>query len=211
MSVRGSQRPPYESICYAPSSTLVMFVASTIDPSRRRCLAWLGALLWVLGFEVAPNLHLGLHDRLTPHTHGEVVGRDDERHDHHDVEAAHAHHDDKHHDDEHHDDEHELAVFPEFAAQQGQFKGSTTHGPPDPSLGAAASRPDPAHGDHDLLHRGLAVVTPQAVTPTVGQTPFVVVLCPQPLADRRLSRVPTRPRARGPPQPTWCRDVDSAI
>ena len=35
----------------------------------RRRLALAAALLWLLGIELLPNLHVALHDDLAPHTH----------------------------------------------------------------------------------------------------------------------------------------------
>jgi hypothetical protein len=37
---------------------------------RQRKLAVIASLLWVIGFEVAPNLHVAMHDQLAPHRHG---------------------------------------------------------------------------------------------------------------------------------------------
>jgi hypothetical protein len=37
--------------------------------SRRVLLALLGAILWLGGVEVGPNLHLALHDQLAAHVH----------------------------------------------------------------------------------------------------------------------------------------------
>jgi hypothetical protein len=37
--------------------------------SRRVVLALLGAILWLGGVEVVPNLHLALHDQLAAHIH----------------------------------------------------------------------------------------------------------------------------------------------
>ncbi|MEO8840466.1 MAG: hypothetical protein ABI591_00960 [Kofleriaceae bacterium] len=37
--------------------------------SRRVVLALVGAVLWLGGVEVMPNLHLALHDSLAPHVH----------------------------------------------------------------------------------------------------------------------------------------------
>lgn len=36
---------------------------------RRRALAAIACLLWLLGVEVLPNLHLATHDESAPHTH----------------------------------------------------------------------------------------------------------------------------------------------
>ncbi len=37
--------------------------------ARRVLLALIGAVLWIGGVEVVPNLHLALHDRIAPHVH----------------------------------------------------------------------------------------------------------------------------------------------
>lgn len=39
------------------------------SPRRRRALAAVACLLWLLGVEVLPNLHLATHDDATPHVH----------------------------------------------------------------------------------------------------------------------------------------------
>ncbi|HVK75191.1 MAG TPA: hypothetical protein VM734_17800 [Kofleriaceae bacterium] len=39
-------------------------------PGRRRHLAVVACLLWLLGVELVPNLHVGLHAQLAPHEHG---------------------------------------------------------------------------------------------------------------------------------------------
>ncbi|MCG8421627.1 MAG: hypothetical protein MJE77_27215 [Proteobacteria bacterium] len=41
------------------------------DLDRQRRFALLACALWVLGFEVAPNLHIGFHDLFADHHHGD--------------------------------------------------------------------------------------------------------------------------------------------
>lgn len=48
---------------------------------RRRSIAALACLLWVLGFEAAPNLHIGFHNLLPHHHHGSEADDRDNGHD----------------------------------------------------------------------------------------------------------------------------------
>lgn len=183
-------------------------------------MAWVAIALWVLGFELAPNLHLGLHDRIAPHTHGGAVAHDDHDRDHH-AEHEHEHepgraehghaHDAEHGHAHHHEggvaDSHESPVH------EPEFTRIAKHAAADDARAvASASRLDPSHGDHDLLHRGIAIVEPPLGQPSLAQAPVVVLARLRPLIDRLVSRVPTTARARGPPMiAATCRAVDCTI
>lgn len=185
-------------------------------------MACLAVVLWVLGFEVAPNLHLGLHDHLAPHSHDGVVAQAEHAHDHHDADHGHAHDDAPHHhpDDaghhpgdaaHHHDDHHASpADSHESAAHEPEFADSDRHDAADDARDApAASRLDPSHGDHDLLHRGVAIATPPIAQPSIAQAPVSVLARLHSLVDRPSSRAPLVLRARGPPTiADVCRAVD---
>jgi hypothetical protein len=210
-----------------------VFIRRTTPIDRtRRAMAWLAIALWVLGFEVAPNLHLGLHDLIAPHTHGGAVAQHDDDHGHEHHQDADHHHDGAHHHDaepahaEHHahadhhhasaPHEHPHHVAPpvadshETAAHGAEFATIAPHDAADDArLVATASRLDPAHGDHDLLHRGIAIVEPPAAQPSIAQAPVVVLARLHSLTDRASSRAPLVLRARGPPAlANVCRAVD---
>jgi hypothetical protein len=211
-------------------------------PARARVWGCLAVLLWVLGVEVAPNLHLGLHDVLAPHTHG-VAAHGEAEHDHehwfeleldldaheHDDAADHDHAVEPVHEHGHdhgveygHDhgvghDHAELADsgphWPEFAGVR-VAAGNLEHAAAAHDARvvaparAIASRFDPDHGDHDLLHRGIAIACPPLAALSVAQAPVVVLARLYPRSDRPYTRALGRPRARGPPSPGSCRAVD---
>jgi hypothetical protein len=154
--------PPVTARCSTPTDT------------TRRVMACLAAVLWVLGFEIAPNVHLGLHDHIAPHTHGGAVAHDDHEREHrhaHEHGHAHAHHSD-----------------PAQHAAADDARDVTS-----------ASRLDPAHGDHDLLHRGIAIAQPPLAQPSIAQAPVVVLARLRSLTRRPDSRALIVARARGPP------------
>ena len=196
-------------------------------PARARVCAWLAVVLWILGVEVAPDLHLGLHDVLAPHTHG-VADHDepDHGHDHwfeldlDDHEHGHDHAGDQDHAVEHrHEHGHDHGV--EHGRDHAELADSGPHGPEFAGVRVAAedlehaagaddarvvvparavaSRLDPGHGDHDLLHRGIAIACPPLAALSVAQAPVVVLARLHPRSDRPFTRALGRPRARGPP------------
>src|SRR5687767_9148075 len=117
-----------------------------VHDAGRRALAWWAAVLWVVGFELMPDAHLGLHGQLGAHSHaGVVVAHDDHEHEH-----EHEHH--HHHDDAgHHDHGFEPIARPGRALEtSADVVGDH----------AIVRGPDLDHGQHDLLHRGIAVVQP---------------------------------------------------
>lgn len=157
------------------------------DELGRRALALWAVALWLLGFELAPNLHLGFHGRLAAHSHrpanahGErrESGRDATHHDH--GHGDHHHGDAQHHHDadHHHDD----GTCPDAVAQ-----------------GAFAKSVDLDHGQHDLLHRGIAALPPPPVMPRVVAAPFAQTIGVPPFSELTASRAPMHVRARGPPR-----------
>src|SRR5687767_10642465 len=65
--------------------------------TARRLFAALACLVWVLGFEVVPNVHVGMHELFGHHHHG--VGE----HEHERVAVEREHHEPEHGDADHHD------------------------------------------------------------------------------------------------------------
>lgn len=164
-------------------------------------------VLWILGVEVAPNLHLGLHDVLAPHTHG-IAAHDgsDHGHDHWFELDLDAHAADHGHD---HGHDHGEATDPgphgpEFAgvrvaAEDVEHAAGADDARDLAPARAIVSRFDPDHGDHDLLHRGIAIACPPLATPSVAQAPVVALAQLHLRSDRPFTRALGRPRARGPP------------
>ncbi len=152
----------------------------------RRGLALIGALLWLLGVEALPNLHLGLHGVLAPHEHGgraDGHARHDAAHDHdHDHDHAHAHTHEHEHGD-HRDD----AV----PAGLGLDERDHEHAELTPIA--------PAHGRHDLLHRGVAITQPPAAWPVGASAALEWVPWLPTARGRPYSNEPEHARARGPP------------
>lgn len=194
----------------------------------RRVLACVAAWLWLLGVEVMPNLHVGLHGRLTPHTHegeaGVVHAHDDHAaaHGH-----AHGHHADAAHHHHHHHDPRELArslalqergfveIVRSPAAQardalalvgphrRDDVSLATHSGADDARVAArrqaAWTRLDPDHGRHALAHRGVAVVRPPPVLPCEAIALVHHLAHVDVAPTLPATRAATRACARGPP------------
>jgi hypothetical protein len=139
---------------------------STVDVGRRALALW-AMLLWLLGFELAPGLHLGMHGSLAAHSHGPIEHHDVD-HDHHDVD-----------DHDHH----------EFSPVDGH---------------ESASELDLDHGDHELLHRGIAALQPPLVVPPIRSADFVQLDRVRDTRAQLGARVPTTVRVRGPPRIVSC-------
>ncbi|HWB80473.1 MAG TPA: hypothetical protein VG755_36160 [Nannocystaceae bacterium] len=143
-----------------------------LDDTTRRALALWAALLWVLGFELLPGMHIGMHGELPAHVHG--VGHD------HDHVADH----------EHDDADHDHREFADVDASSGAFAG------------------DRDHGDHELLHRGIAALPPPLAIPPIHDAAFVQLERVRESRTQLGARVPTTVRARGPPAAPSCPSVD---
>lgn len=207
-------------------------------PARARVWGWFAVVLWILGVEVAPNLHLGLHDVLAPHTHGVAAahGDPDHGHDHwfeldldvhghdhghaadhdHAVEHDHGHAADHDHAVEHVHDRRDVADAgphgPEFAgvrvaAEDLEHAAGADDARVAVPARAVASRLDPDHGAHDLLHRGIAIACPPLAALSVAQADVIVLAPLHPRSDRPFTRALGRPRARGPPPSSSCHAV----
>jgi hypothetical protein len=149
--------------------------------ARRRRLAALACLLWILGIEVLPNAHLAMHGRLGAHRHdaGESrrgdggivvrVHRDSTSHVHDGV--VHAHGD----------------------------AAAASPAPDVRAIGAPDGTPPPGHGDHSLAHRRAALAAP----PPVIDAPLPVDHRPQPatytVALLTAAAPPPDAAARSPP------------
>ncbi|MBT8495652.1 MAG: hypothetical protein KJO07_21570 [Deltaproteobacteria bacterium] len=143
---------------------------------RRRRLALAACLLWVFGFELVPNLHVGFHDLLAAHSHGGS-------------EAA---------------AEHYGFKGPRTAGRKGPRKQRRAHSHGDGDHGDHAhdhddSHDSPEHGEGSLAHRGLATLAP----PPALTRPFIAPPVSAPTraeADHhRTSPAAPVARGRGPP------------
>lgn len=138
------------------------------------------ALLWCLGVELGPNLHIGLHARLAPHVHGHAAGHD---HTHH----HHAHH------------EHVAARHPDQEHVEAPHAGN------EPAHHARMRAVDPDHGRHDPLHRGIAVMLVAAPDPVAACVAYELLAATSWVTTPICDRAPREVRVRGPPD----RDVAS--
>ena len=170
-----------------------MTVPRPIEPRRdvgRRALALWGVLLWVLGFEVGPDLHIVLHGQIGAHVHGVAVDHD---HDH----------DHDHVDDHVHDHAHDHAHGHADALVRGPVELGVAQDARD-ARHAAVSTVDPQHGRHDLAHRGIAVLVPDVATPRVADADLASLPRLEPHSTFVFDRTPLHDRARGPPAAREC-------
>jgi len=176
---------------------------------KRRRVALSLAILWIVGFELVPWLHIALHGHLAPHHH-DANGADIL--DDHDAvvdEHAPAHHDVVDHDNDldaevdehapaHHDDdldsevdEHGVPVH--LAASKAAADRDSAHDGEAHLLAALA------HGAHSLAHHGIAVPVPApAVTSPlpVDRRPITLAIAASLVW---LSAAVPEASARGPP------------
>ncbi len=139
---------------------------------RRRRIALALCVLWLVGFELMPWMHVATHDRIAPHYHdanGATIYVVSESA----IPAgAHVH----------------THVYPQLPAKREK---------PDFSVSRLAGAL--AHGDHTLAHHGIAVPAPPPVwlTPLpVDRRPFTYARA---VALEPISRDPLAAVARGPP------------
>jgi hypothetical protein len=108
--------------------------------ARQRRLAVLACLLWVLGYEVLPDVHLATHGALAAHRHDGIFAERPARFLR--VRTA--------------------SSRPVAAHRHGP--GTHTHAADRRLLrGERAEAPDPGHGAHSLAHRTIAIATPAPV------------------------------------------------
>jgi hypothetical protein len=146
---------------------------------HQRRLAVVATLLWLLGFEVLPNLHLAVHAELAPHDHGAAVTTNADGLRVTVTFGGHRHDDGSWH---HHEDD-------------ARDVGTTASGEHD---GATAPRA-PDHGTHSLAHRTLALHAPPPVV--TAPLPVTRTLTWIEIARDDAPRSPAAPTAvaRGPP------------
>jgi hypothetical protein len=151
---------------------------------RIRQLAAALAVLWVAGFELGPNVHIGFHELFGHHHHGA------------DHDEGHGHHGDAHHGDAHHGDAHHGDVHHADAHHHGG-DAHRDHGDAEPSKPDRDSDPD--HGARSLEHRGIATLTPPP--PALVPPAAYVGEADEPLALLEQARdgTPRTVRQRGPP------------
>lgn len=166
--------------------------------SRGRAqLSLAAALLWLWGFELGPSLHLALHAVIGAHWHSDdgshAAFGGDSIHD--DGDADHAHDEGHGHGHWHghgHGHEHWHA--------EAERRSDASAEPTNPEVRALAL----GHGQHSLLHRGIAVLQPPPATPPVPEALLQRLESARPLFTGPRPRTPETLRARGPPTGTPC-------
>jgi hypothetical protein len=155
--------------------------------TTRRLFAALACLVWILGFEVVPNVHVGMHELFGHHHHGvggheheRVAAVEREQHEHDDADHHHDHGDADHH----HDHGDVLDVDLHATASQAN---------------QAACESMQEHGRHSLAHRDIAATPPPWALADVAIAPFVLLDSPRTLVAEPFDRQPQAVRARGPP------------
>lgn len=159
---------------------------------NRRRIALVLTILWIVGFELMPWLHIALHDHL-PHHHHDENGADvvDDDHDgdvdEHAADAA------EHHEDDDLDaevDEHGVPVHVRIVDD-----AKATHDAEVALLEALH------HGAHSFAHHGIAVPVPSPAITTplpVDRRPITLAIALQPAW---ISAPVPEASARGPPRP----------
>ena len=152
-------------------------------------------LLWVLGFELGPDLHLAMHGALAPHVHGHASQHEHEHeHEHeHDVQDR---HDASDHD--HGAAHHSVATDHPIGARVAS--------------GVALVRAlDPGHGRHDASHRGIAVKVPPSPMPVIVSADVLRIACVDQPHGQPHGRGPLHTRARGPPTSGFSHAADHSL
>jgi hypothetical protein len=150
--------------------------------SNRRFGALLAAILWMIGFELVPSVHVGFHDWFGDHQHGAVAQHE------HDHEADHVGHGHGH------------------GHGHGAKAGHHHHADqPDPLDDEIEDDPTqsrvstPGHGEHSLAHRGIAAIDPPPAQPRVMAAPLRLAAYILPAGQPPRNAQPTTVRSRGPP------------
>ena len=167
----------------------------------RRRIALVLTILWIVGFELMPWLHIALHDHL-PHHHHDANGADivDDDHDAAVDEHA-AHHDDDldAEADEHaadHDDDLDAEVDEHGAPVHLAHSHAHHHHSRDAEVTLLRAL---EHGRHSFAHHGIAVPVPAPVITTplpVDRRPITLAIVEQPAW---ISAPVPEASARGPP------------
>lgn len=166
---------------------------------KRRRVALSLAILWIVGFELVPWLHIALHGHLAPHHHdangADIIDDHDAMVDEHAPARVADHPDDGDHpDDDDLDsevDEHGVPVH--LAASKAAADRDAT---PDHEAHLRAAL---EHGAHSLAHHGIAVPvpTPAVTSPLpVDRRPITLAIAASPAW---LSAAIPEASARGPP------------
>lgn len=135
-------------------------------------------LVWALGFEVGPALHVALHDVWAPHAHeGDAHPHD------HGAPAGHG-------------DFSGLARLRGWIARVDASVAPRKRSETGLAVGSPA---EDGHGAHAIAHRHRAAEVPSVALPPIGVA-GLAGLAPRPRApEAPSSRRAESPRARGPP------------
>ncbi len=208
-------RPHHGARATGPDSGRVprLSVLRVRHARTRRLYALLCAVLWVLGFDIGPGLHLAAHELLDHHHHGssshvdvhegeapedgahghDEHGHDEHGHGHghgHDGEPEHGHDENGHEAREHPAD----ATPPDFAPV---LSLALDQAPVAEAVARCAD--DLSHGAHALAHRGVAASPTSPPWPAIAVAPWVPLNRAERSVDPIRSRTPRCVRARGPP------------
>lgn len=169
---------------------------------RRRGLAVLGCLIWIVGFELLPNIHVGLHAHLSEHSHGSgstaraTTFAVQSHRDHRRRGREHSHH---------HGNGHGTHHGVNGAGHHDDQSGAPhAHGETSWSQSLVASalplHSSPLeHGDHSLAHRDMAATTPLPVMTHPVPTTARLIPRDEVVEQAPRSRRLANPLARGPP------------
>lgn len=141
--------------------------------ARKGYGAAVAALLWLLGFDVAPMAHMVLHEALGEHEHGH-----------------------RHHHDQDHGHEHRIenANENEIANEIGNGNEIANENENENENGHEN------HGEGSVAHRDLAAQVPVPSVPVVLEALLTADVSPLPSHDERpADRRPRTSRARAPP------------
>ena len=156
------------------------------------------ACVWVLGFELGPNLHLALHAHLPAHSHGESEAPAGPRVSVHYGEYFHVHaHGGSYHAHAHDPGSHTHSRVCPHTHQR--LRRAVSGGRCEWTALAPAESAPSSHGAHSLAHRGLVLLQPPP--PPIFSAPLDTepVAHLEPSTDQLRTRRPLVMRVRGPP------------
>ncbi len=156
--------------------------------------AWLLCLLWMVGFEVGPGLHVAMHEHLGHHHHGpqaDVHAEASHEHEHEHEHEAHGH--EHEHAAHGHDHDHDQVV--EWSEPRFEHETWLAVAPQD----EARCLDDLGHGAHALAHRSIAAFPAASPWPPISVAPWTPLSRTESCRDPIVERTPRAVRARGPP------------
>jgi hypothetical protein len=156
---------------------------------RRSALALVAVLAWLVGVEVGPGLHVGLHATLAPHTHAGDVVTSETRHEGGMVIR--------------------VSRVAGSAEQRGEPHAHDGGAPHVHDRGAArrampwdllGQPDDPGHGRHSLAHRTVLFATPAPALPVPAPVWISSAIELPSRAIAVVAAADLEPSSRGPPR-----------